>query len=126
MKINDYMNGQNSGMVYALKIAKEKGIEALEEECKYRDVTNIPNQIARKQADQAIEKIKLNTIDTILIMGLSVLHDEFDFGKVRCERFRDRFMLKTDCLVDDYVSWDDMRAALENEIGIKVSIRENK
>lgn len=126
MKINDYMSGQNNGMAYALKIAKEKGIDALEEECKFRQATNIPSQILRKQVDKSIEKIKFNTIDTILILALSVLHDEFGFANVRCKRFEERFNLKTECLVDDYVTWEDLRKALEDEIGIKLSIRENK
>lgn len=126
MKINDYMVGRNEGMEYALKIVKSGGIEALENECKFRSVTNLPTQITRKYADKMIEKIKLNTIDTLLIMSLYVLRDEYEFGNKRLLKFKERFMSKTECLIEDYVNWDDIRQALEEEIGISLSIRENK
>ena len=87
MKINDYMNGRNEGMAYALKIAKEQGVEALEKECEFRRVTNIPSQVSTKACNIAIEKIKLNTIDTIQILSIATLADEFGFGKKRLNRF---------------------------------------
>ena len=39
-KRDDYMKGRQEGMSYALKIAKEGGLEALEKEIKYRNIEN--------------------------------------------------------------------------------------
>lgn len=118
-------NARRSGMMYALKIAKEKGIEGLEEEIKYRNITEIPIAIKRDKLNECIENIKLNTIDTILVLSAVTLRDEFGFGKERLARFIERFNLKTDCLVEDYCTWDDLRQNLEEECGIKLSIRQN-
>ena len=116
---------RRSGMMYALKIAKEKGIEGLEEEIKYRNITEIPIAIKRDKLNECIENIKLNTIDTILVLSAVTLRDEFGFGKERLARFIERFNLKTDCLVGEYCTWDDLRQNLEEECGIKLSIRQN-
>lgn len=93
---------RRDGMAYALRIAKEKGIEGLEEEIKYRNITEIPIAIKRDKLNECIENIKLNTIDTILVLSAVTLRDEFGFGKARLARFIERFNLKTDCLVEDY------------------------
>lgn len=116
---------RRDGMAYALRIAKEKGIEGLEEEIKYRNITEIPIAIKRDKLNECIENIKLNTIDTILVLSAVTLRDEFGFGKERLARFIGRFNLKTDCLVEDYCTWDDLRQNLEEECGIKLSIRQN-
>lgn len=116
---------RRDGMAYALRIAKEKGIEGLEEEIKYRNITEIPIAIKRDKLNECIENIKLNTIDTILVLSAVTLRDEFGFGKARLARFIERFNLKTDCLVEDYCTWDDLRQNLEEECGIRLSIRQN-
>lgn len=116
---------RRDGMAYALRIAKEKGIEGLEEEIKYRNITEIPIALKRDKLNECIENIKLNTIDTILVLSATTLRDEFGFGKERLARFIERFNLKTECLVEDYCTWDDLRHNLEEECGIKLSIRQN-
>lgn len=126
MNIKDYMNGQNSGMENACRIAKEKGIEVLDEECKFRKKTNIPISIERKKCDEAIERIKLNTIDTIRILSLAVLRDEFGFGKDRLKRFVERFEIKTECLCEEYVKWEDIIENIKEETGLEESIRKNE
>lgn len=120
-----YMEGRNDGMAFALKIAKEQGIEALETECKYRGCTNLPSKVPKKAADEFVKKMKENTIDTILILSGAVLRDEFGFGKKRLERFKERFMLKTECLVEDYCTWDDIKESLKEEVGMELDIRKN-
>lgn len=121
-----YMQGRNDGMAFALKIAKEKGIEGLEEECRYRGCTNLPSRVPKRAADEFVEQMKNNTIDTILMMSVAVLRDEFEFDKKRLERFQDRFMLKTECLIEDYCTWDDIREALKEETGLELGIRKNE
>lgn len=126
MKINDYMNGRNEGMVYALKIAKESGVDVLEKECAFRNYTSIPSQVSTKACDIAINKIKLNTIDTIQILCIATLIDEFGFGAKRIKRFMDRFNLKTECLTEDYVSWEDIIQDIKESKNIELCIRKNE
>ena len=55
-KINEYMSGRNDGMLLALKTVKEGGIEALEKEIKFRNITKLPSHITRRKECFKISK----------------------------------------------------------------------
>lgn len=124
-KVNKEEEARREGMAYALKLAKEKGIEALENECRFRNATRLPVAISRKAADECINKIKYNTIDTITILSAMTLHDEFGFGKSRIERFMKRFNFKADCIMEDYTTWEEQIQILKAECNLELSIRKN-
>ena len=86
---NKEMQARTEGMAYALRIAKEKGIEELEKEIKFRNLTGISLNVSRKDLNTASERIKSMTLDTFTILTVAVLHDEFGFGETRCQRFLD-------------------------------------
>ncbi|MBP0068138.1 hypothetical protein JYQ79_15505, partial [Anaerobutyricum hallii] len=71
------------------------------------------------------ENIKNQTLDTVNILTAMTLHDEFGFGAARIERFRKRFDFKTECLMEDYVTWLEMIDALKKETGLEYAIRMN-
>ena len=48
---NKEESARREGMAYALRIAKEKGIEALEKELEFRNITNIPIKISKGQVE---------------------------------------------------------------------------
>ncbi len=54
------------------------------------------------------------------------LHDEFGFGASRIERFRKRFDFKTECLMENYVTWLEMINTLKEETGVTFEIRKNE
>lgn len=124
-KINKEEQWRREGMAYALKVAKERGIEGLEEELKYRNATLVPIAVSKEKMDECVNNIKLNTIDTMLILSASTLRDEFGFGKERIARFIERFNLKAECLIDGFCTWDDQMTTLAEECGIELSIRHN-
>jgi hypothetical protein len=124
-KTNEYMAGREDGLQLALRIVKEKGIEGLEEEIRFRNITGIHTLLDKKSLDTATKKIKEMTIDTFTVLSVATLRDEFDFGKKRCERFIDRMNLKAECLLDDMVTWQDFIDNIEEEMGIKLRIRRN-
>lgn len=68
MAKNDFMTGRNEGMLYAYNYAKEHGLDALENEVRLRNLTNIPTQVSRKAIDECVMKIKNNTCDTFVIL----------------------------------------------------------
>ena len=47
-KKNDYITGQEDGLLMALEIVKNEGVEALEKEIKFRNVTGIRTALAKK------------------------------------------------------------------------------
>lgn len=81
--------------------------------------------MAKKELDQASKQIKEMTLDTMIVLAVATLHDEFDFGQKRCQRFMDRLELKAGCLIDDLATWTDYIKAIKDEIGLELSIREN-
>ena len=125
MKVNKEEQWRREGMAYALKVAREKGIEGLEAEIKYRNISLVPIAVSKEKMDECVNNIKLNTIDTMLLLSASTLRDEFGFGKERLSRVIERFNYKAECLVDGFCTWDDQKATLAEECGIELSIRHN-
>ena len=121
--INKEMQARTEGMTYALRIAKEKGLEELEKEIKFRNLTGISLNLSRKDLNKASEKIKEMTMDTFTILTVAVLHDEFGFGEKRCQRFIDRMNKKAECMIDDLCTWDDYIKSIKEELNINLQIR---
>ena len=122
IKMNDYLRGRNEGMQFALRIAKEGGIEVLEKEAKFRQVTNLPSDVKMESARKAFTQIRENTADLVMAMTLATLRDEFGFGAKRLQRYIERFEGKMDCINEDYVTWVDIVDNIEEETGVKLSI----
>lgn len=97
-KRNDYITGREDGLLMALEIVKNEGVEALEKEIKFRNVTGIRTALAKKDINRATIKIKEQTVDTVTILSVATLHDEFGFGTQRCDRFIKRFNKKAEFL----------------------------
>lgn len=118
--------GHNQGMAYAYKIITEcepgKEREALAKEIKMRGLTNVPITVPKRIIDDAVAQIKVNTLQTVLVMLVAVLHDEFGFGQKRCQQAIDRFNAKAECLADDYCDWQDYIDVIKEELGITLSI----
>lgn len=124
------MRGRQEGMSYALKIAKEGGLEDLEKEIKYRNIENYWYMgLNKKETQEVKEKIALRTKGIITCVSLLTLRDEFGFGTERGLRFLKRFDTKVDCLIGDpddgqTVTLEDYAEAVRQEMGIKVEISE--
>lgn len=123
MKINKEEQARREGMAYALKIAKEKGVDGLEEELKFRNCTRLPIGVKRSACDEAIGKIKDSTCDTFIALTVSALNDEFGFGEKRLQRFIDRFEFKALCLGEGYCNWADIVSAIKEELGLELKMR---
>lgn len=80
-KFDQYMQGRTEGMEFALRLAKDKGIEELEKEIKFRNSTGISLNVTRQELNAASNKIKEMTLDTFTTLGIAVLHDVFGFGE---------------------------------------------
>lgn len=113
------------GMSYALRVAKEKGIDGLEEELKRRQAYNIPIRISNKELQAFTDNAKNMMLDTILILASVTLHDEFGFGHDRLNRFKERFNFKAECIGDSFTDWQDQIDILREECGLEYSIKFN-
>ena len=93
-KRNDYITGREDGLLMALEIVKNQGVEALEKEIEFRNITGIRTALAKKDINRATIKIKEQTVDTVKILSVATLHDEFGFGEKRMQRFMGRLKEK--------------------------------
>ena len=116
---------RREGMSYALRFAKEKGLEELEKELKMRAAYEIPIGISKKDLQKFTDNAKNMMLDTVLILTSVTLHDEFQFGQKRIERFIERFNFKAECIGEGYTDWADQIEILKEECGMELSIRTN-
>lgn len=120
------MQYRTDGMEYALKIVETQGIEALRREVKTRMWSGISLRSTIGEVNEASTAIKHMTLDTVSIIMVLTLHDEFGFGYKRIKRFLDRFTLKTDVLLEDYATWVDYQHIIKDELGFDLELRWNK
>lgn len=124
-KMSDYQSGREDGLLLAEKLVKEGGPERLEEEIRYRGITGIHTQLAKKELEKATEQIKMNTLDTVLLLAIHSIRDEYEFGAVRLQRLINRMEKKASCLIGDMATWEDFRRQIKEETGIEINVREN-
>lgn len=62
---------------------------------------------------------------TVTILSAYVLHEKFGFGKTRLDRFIHEFNFQSECLMDDYFTWEDQIEVLRQECGLNLEIRKN-
>ena len=113
------------GMAQALRIAKEKGVEGLEEELRMRNIVDLPCAVSKSAMNECIMQIKNNTVDTVTILSAYILHEKFGFGRTRLDRFIHEFNFQAECLMDDYFTWDDQIEVLRQECGLNLEIGKN-
>lgn len=110
------------GMEFALKIAKEKGVEGLEEELRFRNRNGLGIPVSQEELDRATEQIKEVVYSTVMIMWLLTIRDELGFGQKRLNRLLKRFDSKTDCLAKGFCTWQDMADVMREETGLKLDL----
>lgn len=133
IKYKEYQAARNEGIQFALKIAREHGLEALEEEAKFRQCVDLPLKVDREQYKEALTEMYATITEVIMTVSLATLNREFDMGKKRLERFQRRFEFILDCLDEpDNVTLKEIAENLEEEtkiktvLGIRSVFRENE
>ena len=110
------------GAAWMVEYIKKNGIEAAEKELEMRGARNIPLGVNKTDLHKFEVEEKRNTIATILLMACATLHDEYGFGFDRMNRFIERFNTKTECLVDNYVDWEDIQQTIKEETGLFIPL----
>jgi hypothetical protein len=117
-KLSKEEMARREGMAYALRIAKEKGIDALEEDLKMRNAIDLPLRVSKADLSKFSENVKYNIVFYIKVLMAVTMHDEFGFGNKRIKQMFKRFDLKAECLADDYTTWDEQVSIIAEECGI--------
>ena len=123
-KQNELNRGRMQGLDMAYRLLRaagdDKGAKIIETEIRNRGVVPIKTAATLKELEKAAEPYKQCMYETFLCMTLMVLHDQFGFGRKRCDDFIHRWNLKTDCMSEGLVRWKDHVEAIKAEIGIDV------
>ena len=123
MANNKLYEGRIQGMHYAVEQIEKNGIEAFREELQWRQSFGVKILQTQSELKSFADTILDRSMKVILVFAVAVLHDEFGFGEKRCRQFIERFNLKTSCLAEDYLSWDEQVKIIEEELGIHVGFR---
>lgn len=126
MARDDLFRGRLDGMYYAYAKIKENGIDEFAKELEYRSKRGV-QLVNTKKDQQKFEREIIDRVqDVIMIFAIAVLADEFDFGSEEVNRFIDRLQLKSDCISDKYITWEEQQQILKDELGIDINFRGKK
>ncbi len=124
MGFNKEYRAELQGMSYAYRYAKEHGIEELEKEMKRRGAMEVTTKIPRSVVKKAEEQISATTIQTVCLLAIVCIHDCFGIGPKRMQDFMDKFAIRTQCLLDGDVFWEDIQEQAMKELGMDINISE--
>lgn len=116
------------GMLYALNVAKEHGVEYLEKEIKKRGIIKSPLAYTDKQIDEFWKQLSENLYATMTCVTGMVLHNTFGFGKQRLHKFREEFLNATnktidlDWLGEHYVTLEDYAVELNEKYDLELDV----
>lgn len=122
-KWEEIEQARRDGMGYALKIAREKGIERLEEEIKFRNISRVSVSMSREEYIELREKMGKKISQVVLTLAEITLRDEFSFGKSRLEKFADRLTEKAGCVAEGYTTVEEQLEILEKETGMLAKLK---
>lgn len=112
---------RREGMAYALRVAKERGVDGLEKELDRRNATEVPIRISTSQLKEFSQLVKHNVIFYMGVLTRGVLADKFDFDADQLKIFDENLNFRADCLTEDYTTWKDQIDTLNKDfnLGIK-------
>lgn len=127
-KVDKEYKARMEGMMRALDIAKQKGIEGLEKEIRMRGFFKMAFEISQKEWEQMLDFLIKNMHSTYTTVAGITLHDTFGFGKIRLKRFQRAFDEKTklatefDRFGNHFVTLEDYAVYLKGELGMDLDV----
>lgn len=123
-RLNKIIQARNDGLLIALKIVKEKGVEGLEDEIKFRNITGLHTKYSKSELEEAEEKFKRQVVLYYQAASLFTLKEKFGFGKVRLKRYHDMFEDLCDSVIRDYLTLEDIVDYLKDEYDIELKYKD--
>ena len=120
-KVNELMDGRNQGLVMALKVIKDGGIKALEEEIKYRNLSGVSLNITKTELEAATYKMKMHATEVAIVISMVALLEEFQFSKYQVQKFKKTFDDKVNAIIDDSVSMEEYLKVCKEKYGIEIT-----
>lgn len=127
-KVGKEFEWRMQGILYAHKLAKEQGIEALEEDIRMRGFFSVPLALGKAERENFILNVSTNLYAITLASVCMVLHDHMGFGEKRLHRFKKWFDEITEAVFDfdkvgqHYVKLEDYAAYLNETYGLGLDV----
>ena len=127
-KVSKEFEWRMQGMLYAYKIAKEQGIDALEADIRMRNFLKAPLNISKQEIDKFKIYLSENLYHTMLTVTLMVLHDHLGFAKKRLLDFKEKFDAMTQTIFDfdqmgqHYVTLEDYAVYLNEKADLGLDV----
>ncbi len=126
-RLEEYRKARNDGISLACKIIldsedmteeeKNKALEAIKKEQRFRRKNNMDTNLTLKELEEASEPMQALINEGQILIALSVLHDEFDFGKTRLNRYMNRFCSINNSIQGGWAGYSDYRDLLAEKMG---------
>ena len=131
-KVDAQMQARMDGMAYALRIARERGIDGLENDIKARGILGVNLAVDDKTFQEAFEKMCTMLFQNMKTVIFQVLIEQFGFGEKRLKRVQKAYTEKTEMLFEfdkygeHFVTFEDMAKELKTKYHIDVSVEDVK
>lgn len=125
-KVDREYQSRMEGMLYALKIAKEEGIDALEKEIRMRGILKLDIWSPKDYIETIQIRVSENVYCSMLATMLFTIHDLFGFGKKRLNQLKEGFNKNTqaigslDYYGEHYVRFEDYAVYLNERYDMKL------
>jgi hypothetical protein len=120
-KTNDLMTGRNQGLAMALKIVNDGGIEALEKEIQYRNLTGVSLNLTKAEMEAATTKMRLHATEVAIVISMVALLEEFRFSKFQVHKFKKTFDEKVEAIINDSVPMAEYLQVCKEQYGIEIT-----
>lgn len=120
-KVNKEYQWRMEGMLYAHKIVKEGGIEALDKEIRMRNFLKVDIWAKKEDVENLEFELSTSLYNSMLSTMMFTLHDTFGFAKIRLNRLKEAFdrnvgnIFNLDWLGNNYVRFEDYAKYMNEE-----------
>lgn len=122
-KLSKYLEGYEAGLDRALRIVREQGVQGLEDEIKFRNITGIHTNMPKQDVNNLVQEVKDKVVTAYTVLSMASLHDNFDFGYTRCRRWWEGVEKGAEYLCKDLATWDDYTKAIADTLGFDIEMR---
>jgi len=119
-RVKEQMEFRNQGMALALKFIHEGGVEELEKEIAFRNISGVSLNIPRKDLEEATINMRIRATKVAIAISLITLREEFYFSKMQAKKFKDTFDGKVDSILSDEDTLEEYLKRIEDEMNIEL------
>lgn len=131
-KIDTYTKNRIEGLTWALRLIDQaedetRGVENLRKEVRFRNATFVPLEISATGIREVNQMLARRMLNTVLVMVIKVLDDEYGWKKQRLQKFIENFTKHTigfedvDPYGERYAEMSDYAEYFKDQYGIEFS-----